>query len=70
MCQSVPPSTDQLPSYIKQYQVMQTQYHQVPTSTAPSWPSNIMNQPVMLHTDPVLLYINQLRPILFQYNQV
>ena len=68
--QALKPHINPVPPSSKQYQLILTQYHQVPTSTAPYWPSNIMNQPVMLHTDPILLDINQLRPILSQYHQV
>ena len=68
--QALRPHINPVPPNSKQYQVLLTQHHQVLTSTAPYWPSNIMNQPVMLHTDPVLSYINQLRPILYRYHQV
>ena len=54
-----------VPLKSKQYQVIVTQYHQVPTSTAFCWPSAITYQPVPLHTDPVPPSINQYQPILF-----
>ena len=45
-----------VPLNSKQYQIMLTQHHQVPTNTTPYWPRIIMNQPVPLRTDPVLSY--------------
>ena len=47
-----------------------TQHHQVPTSTALYWPSTTNYQPVPPFTDPVPLSINHYRPLLTQCHQI
>ena len=77
------PFTNPVPINTKQYQVLMIQYHQVPTRTAPYWPSHqvlastafcwpstIMYQPVLLHTDSIPPSTNPNRPLLTQYHQV
>ena len=58
--------TDPVPSWINQYRLLLTQYHQVPTSTAFYWTSTIVYQPVLLHIEAVPPSINQYRPMLTQ----
>ena len=53
-----------------QYCPILTKYHQILTSTVFYCPIIIMYQPVLLHTDPVLSYINPHCPILTKYHQV
>ena len=59
-----------MPLNTKRYQVILTQYHKEPISTAPYWPSTIIYQPVPLRTDPLPPSINHYRPILTHYHQV
>ena len=61
MHQPLPPSTDPVRLYIKQYHSILTQYHQVSTSTDLYWPSTIMYQPVPPYTDQVPPSTNQYR---------
>ena len=81
--QALKPHINPLPLNSKQYQVILTQYHQVPTSTtsywpstiistssAPYWPSTIIYQPVPPYTVPVPPSINKFRSILTQYHLI
>ena len=52
------------------YRPIPTQYHQVPSSTALYWPSTIVYQLVLLHTDPLPPSTKQFHPILTQNHQV
>ena len=57
------PHTDPAPTNTNQYRLLLTQFYHVSTSSALYWPSNIIYQPVLPHTDPVLSCINQNRAI-------
>ena len=50
----VPPSTDSVPLRTNLYRLLLTQYHHVPTSSAPYWPSSTNYQPVPPYTVPVI----------------
>ena len=70
MYQPVPHLTDPVPPSISHYRPILTQFHQVPTSTAPYWPSTTKHQPLLPNTDPAPPSTNQYYPILTQYHQL
>ena len=51
--QAKKPCNSLVPLHTKQYHVILTQYHQVPSSTALKWPGTIMYQLLLPSTDPV-----------------
>ena len=67
---SVSPSSDSVPPSTDRYCLLLNQYHHIPTSTAPYWPSTTKYQSIPTYTDPVSSYINQCRLPLTQYRQV
>ena len=58
------PHTDPAPTNTNQYRLLLTQFYHVSTSSALYWPSNIIYQPVLPHTDTVSSCINQCHPIM------
>ena len=62
------PYNNPVPLNTKQCQVILTQYHQLPTSTASYWPSTIMDQPLPPYTDPVPPSTDQYCLLLNQYH--
>ena len=75
--QPVLPHTDPTSPWTKQYRPVLTQYHKIPTRTAPYWlsttlylPNTIKYQPVPLHTDSVPPCTNQHHLLLTQYHHI
>ena len=62
--------TDPIQLNTKQYRIIMTQYHHVPTSNAQYWPSSTNYQPVPPHTDPVPPSTSHYPRILTQFHQV
>ena len=55
--QSIPTYIDPVQSYINQYCLLLTQYHEAPTSTTPYWPS----PPSINHYKPILFLLGDYR---------
>ena len=62
--------TDPVPPSTKQYCLILTQNHQVPTRNGLHWPSTTKYQPVPPFTDQAPSSTNQYRPLLTQHHQV